>query len=176
MEIHLPNSGFLGNIESFLRKLNFENPGELHISFNPKWISVHPVILSAVAASAEECRLTGIPIVANQVAPKSLPYFIRMGLFDCIGMEAPREITFHEGSGRFVPLRKITSGDGLGAFITDMIPLLHAEPENADPIKYVVSELIRNVLEHALSPVGAFICAQYFKNTNRVFLIFNYKL
>jgi anti-sigma regulatory factor (Ser/Thr protein kinase) len=49
-----------------------------------------------------------------------------------------------------------------------MIPLLHAKPENADPIKYVVSELIRNVLEHAASPVGAFICAQYFKKTNRI--------
>jgi anti-sigma regulatory factor (Ser/Thr protein kinase) len=169
LEVHLPNSGFLGNIELFLRKLDFENPEELRISFNPNWVSVHPVILAAVAAIADECRMTGVPIsVPQQVTSKSLPYFIRMGLFNYIGTEPPREITVHEGSGRFVPLRKITSGDGLGGFITDMVPLLHAKPENADPIKYVVSELIRNVLEHAASPVGAFICAQYFKNTNRI--------
>ena len=49
-----------------------------------------------------------------------------------------------------------------------MIPLLHASPENADPIKYVVSELIRNVLEHSFSSVGAIICAQYLKNTRRI--------
>lgn len=169
MEVYLPNSGFLGNIELFLRKLNFENPEELRISFNPNWVSVHPVILAAVASIAEECRMTGVPvIIPEQLAPRSLPYFIRMGLFDYIGMEPPQTITFHEGSGRFVPLAKITSGDALGHFITEMIPLLHAEPENADPIKYVVSELIRNVLEHAASPVGALICAQYFKSTNRV--------
>jgi anti-sigma regulatory factor (Ser/Thr protein kinase) len=169
LEIHLPNSGFLGNVELFLRKLSFDNPQELHISFNPNWVSVHPVILSTVASIAEECKLNGVPvIVPENVAAKSIAYFIRMGLFKCIGMEPPREITFHEGSGRFVPLSKITSGEDLGRFITDMIPLLHAQPENADPIKYVVSELIRNVLEHAASPVGAFICAQYFKKTNRI--------
>jgi len=169
LEVHLPNSGFLGNIELFLRKLRFENPKELNISFNPKWVSVHPVILAAVAAIAEECKLNNVPIVVpRQLAPKSYPYFVRMGLFDCIGIKSPQEIEFHEGAGRFVPLRKISSGAELSNFISDMIPLLHAKPENADPIKYVVSELIRNVLEHAESPVGAFICAQYFKNKNRI--------
>ena len=49
-----------------------------------------------------------------------------------------------------------------------MIPLLHANPEEATPIKYTVSELVRNVLEHSRSESGAFVCAQYFKKTNRV--------
>jgi signal transduction histidine kinase len=169
MKVHFPNSAFLGNIESFLTKLNFDEADKLHISFNPSWVSVHPVVLSAVAAIAAEFKINDLPIILPElIEPKSLPYFIRMGLFDCLGIESPKDIMVHEGSGRFVPLRNITSSDQLGHFITDMIPLLHAKPENADPIKYVVSELLRNVLEHADSPVGAFICAQYFKNTNRV--------
>jgi anti-sigma regulatory factor (Ser/Thr protein kinase) len=169
MKVHLPNSAFLGNIEAFLTKLDFDEADKLQISFNPSWVSVHPVVLSAVAAIAEECKILGLPIVPpERIEPKSLPYFIRMGLFDWLGVDPPKDIMAHEGSGRFVPLRKITSSEQLGHFITDMIPLLHAKPENADPIKYVVSELLRNALEHACSPVGAFICAQYFKNTNRV--------
>jgi anti-sigma regulatory factor (Ser/Thr protein kinase) len=49
-----------------------------------------------------------------------------------------------------------------------MIPLLHTSPAQARPIKYIMSELVRNVLEHANSPIGAIVCAQYFKKTNRV--------
>ena len=51
-----------------------------------------------------------------------------------------------------------------------MVPLLHATPAEAGPIKYVVTELVRNVLEHASSPIGAMVCAQYFSRTNRLSL------
>jgi anti-sigma regulatory factor (Ser/Thr protein kinase) len=49
-----------------------------------------------------------------------------------------------------------------------MVPLLHTTPEQAYPIKYVMSELVRNVLEHSKSKIGAIVCAQYFKKTNRI--------
>lgn len=49
-----------------------------------------------------------------------------------------------------------------------MIPLLHIQPAQAEPIEYVISELVRNVFEHADSCVGAIICAQYFKKSNRI--------
>jgi anti-sigma regulatory factor (Ser/Thr protein kinase) len=52
--------------------------------------------------------------------------------------------------------------------ITNLIPLLHAAPSVADPIRYVISELGRNVLEHSQSPVGGFVCAQYFRNKQRI--------
>lgn len=49
-----------------------------------------------------------------------------------------------------------------------MVPLLHTTPEQAYPIKYVMSELVRNVLEHSRSQIGAIVSAQYFKKTNRI--------
>ena len=49
-----------------------------------------------------------------------------------------------------------------------MIPLLHLEPKHAEPIKYIVSELVRNVLEHASSKDGAVLCAQYYKKSNTI--------
>jgi anti-sigma regulatory factor (Ser/Thr protein kinase) len=49
-----------------------------------------------------------------------------------------------------------------------MVPLLHVEPEQAKTIGYIVSELVRNVLEHAETPLGALLCAQYYKKSNAV--------
>ncbi len=77
-------------------------------------------------------------------------------------------ITEHEPAGRFVPLTRISDGDELTRFITEMIPLLHLEPKQAAPIKYVVSELVRNVLEHSESKYGAVVAAQYYAKSNTI--------
>lgn len=78
------------------------------------------------------------------------------------------QVQEHEEAGRFIPLTNVRTKDELSEFIINMIPLLHATPGEAEPIKYVVSELVRNALEHSASPVGAFVCAQYFKKTERL--------
>jgi anti-sigma regulatory factor (Ser/Thr protein kinase) len=49
-----------------------------------------------------------------------------------------------------------------------MIPLLHLKPVQTEPIKYIVSELVRNVFEHACSKEGAIICAQFYKKSNTI--------
>jgi anti-sigma regulatory factor (Ser/Thr protein kinase) len=49
-----------------------------------------------------------------------------------------------------------------------MIPLLHLEEKNAQPIKYIVSELVRNVLEHSHSRNGAIVSAQYYQKSNTI--------
>src|SRR3989338_2145102 len=50
MKIHLPNSAFLGNIDSFLRGFDPTSPDTLEITSNQNWISIHPVVLSMVTA------------------------------------------------------------------------------------------------------------------------------
>ncbi|MCK5178002.1 MAG: hypothetical protein KAR32_00600, partial [Candidatus Omnitrophica bacterium] len=45
---------------------------------------------------------------------------------------------------------------------------LHLEPEQSQTIGYIVSELVRNVIEHANTPFGAFLCAQYYKKSNTI--------
>ena len=168
MKVHIPNSAFIGNIENFIRYIDKGEPKSFEISFNDKWISIHPVVLSSVAAIALNCRKRNIPIKVHQVNAKSGHYLERMGLLNYIGSDQKFPFEEHESSGRFIPLTTISSSNELRDFITDMIPLLHAEPENVDPINYAVSELIRNVLEHSASKIGAIVCAQYFKKTNRV--------
>lgn len=160
MKLHLPNSAFLGNIDPFLRSFSPSEPGKLEITANKKWISVHPMVLAMVAALG--LKVDSKKIVCEPFEARSKHYFERMGLFRMLGLDSGIKMVEHEQAGRFIPLTQIRDSEDLKEFITEMIPLLHLDPSHADSIKYVVSELIRNVLEHAESPQGAILAAQYY--------------
>ncbi len=166
MRIHLPNSAFLGNIDPFLKKIDLSNLSKLKITANKKWISIHPVVLCMVAALGLNVKPENI--ICEKLEAKSKHYLQRMGLFKLLNIKADISIIEHESAGRFIPLTIITNSQELTRFITDIIPLLHLDPEHADSIKYVVSELVRNVLEHSGSKQGAIVSAQYYKKSNTI--------
>ncbi len=130
-----------------------------------RWVSVHPAVLAFTACVADHITRTGGRHSGSVSRIGSLPYLIRMGLFDHVRVNCPQEISAHEEAGRFIPLQRLSTSRELGDFIVNMIPLLHATPEQVEPIRYVISELVRNVLEHSGAPGGAFLCAQYFKGS-----------
>ena len=166
MNIHLPHGAFLGNIDQFLSGFDPSNPEELNITAVDKWMWLHPVVLSMVASLTLEVRRDKIK--CQRITARSGHYLERMGLFRFLGIKSGMAIVEHDPSGRFVPLRQIRSSDELTKFITEMIPMLHLEPKQVDPIRYIVSELVRNVLEHAQTKNGAIVCAQYFKKSNTI--------
>lgn len=168
VKIFVPNSGHLGNIEGFLRHFAPQDQSVLKVTFHDRWVSVHPMVLAMVACAAASAREAGAAVDVEVPAIRSLPYLVRMGLFEHLGADPGLTVTEHESAGRFIPITQITSNDELQQFIVDMIPLLHCEPEESEPSKYVISEMVRNSLEHSASKVGAFVCAQYFKNSNRL--------
>lgn len=166
MKIHLPNSAFLGNIDSFLRNFDSSNQSVLEITSNEKWISVHPMVLSMVTALGLAVGCNNIQ--CSEFEAKSKNYFSRMQLFNILNIPFSVSYVEHESSGRFIPLRIIRNSQEETQLITEIIPLLHlqTEPEHAKTIGYIITELVDNVLEHADSPVGAVICAQYYSKTN----------
>lgn len=166
MNIHLPNSAFLGNIDAFLASIQLDNPQVLHLTANRKWISLHPVVLSMVAALG--LNLPANKITVEDFEAKSKHYFKRMGLFKALGIDSKMTVKAHESAGRFIPLTQIKNSVDLSKFLTDIIPLLHLQPKPAETIKYIVSELVRNVLEHAQSPRGAIVSAQYYAKSNSI--------
>ena len=166
MHVYLSHSDYLRNFESFLRAFSTEKPDSLSITTHDRWINVHPVILTMIAALAKSSSLKSITI--DDITAKSGHYLDRMGLFKFIDKPSPFTIVSHEPAGRFIPLTQIKNQMEQSRFITDMIPLLHLAPEQADTIKYVVGELVRNVLEHSNSPTGAFVAAQYYPKTKTV--------
>lgn len=166
MKIHIPNSAFLGNLDPFLRGFDPSNPDRLEITTDQRWISLHPVAISMIAALGLTVDPARIRIQETQA--KSLPYVVRMGLFDMLKVPCDIKITPRASEGRFIPLTQIRNSDESTRFVTEMIPMLHLHelPEHAKIIGHVISELVGNVLEHAGSPSGAVICAQYFPKMN----------
>ena len=53
-------------------------------------------------------------------------------------------------------------------FLNEFVPLLHSIPDEAESIKYVLSELIRNAFEHSYSKMGVVVCAQYYKKAQKI--------
>ncbi len=166
MKVHIPNSAFIGNIDPFLREIDPREPEKLEVTANQSWISVHPVVLSMVAAIG--LSLDPKKIVFETPTAKSAHYLERMGLFKFLNIDSGIKITEHESAGRFIPLTTIKDSEELTDFITEMIPLLHLSPHQVDSIRYVVSELVRNVLEHADSRQGSIVSAQYHKKSNMI--------
>ncbi|MFC1485078.1 hypothetical protein ACFL5N_01340 [bacterium] len=166
MKIHIPNSAFLGNIDTFLKSFDPSNPNKLEITVNKKWFSVHPVVLSIIAALG--LKVNHPNIKCEKIEARSKHYLEVMGLFKFLGIKSGIKINKHEPAGRFIPITQIKNSKDLTKFITDMIPLLHLEPEQAEPIRYIMSELVRNVLEHSKSKDGAIVSAQYYKKSNSI--------
>jgi anti-sigma regulatory factor (Ser/Thr protein kinase) len=166
MKMHLSNSDFLGNIDTFIKRYEPSNPDELELTFNKNWISVHPFVLSMVAAAGQ--RVDPRKVFFDKIVATSGHYLERMGLFKFLKKESGITIKEHESAGRFIPLRKIKNSNELTSFLSEMVPLLHLEPKQADSIKYIVSELVRNVFEHSGSGDGAILSAQYFKKSKKI--------
>ncbi len=166
MKLYLPNSAFLGNFEAFVRHFDPSTTDSLEISANKSWISVHPAVLTMVAALGQTIQKNKIKCPPFEA--KSKHYFERMRLFEFLQIKSGITMTEHDPTGRFIPITQIRNSDSLSKFITDMIPLLHLAPEHAEPIRYIVSELVRNVIEHSESPHGAFVAAQYYKKSNAI--------
>lgn len=168
MKIYLPNSAFLGNINGFFRGFDPTNPDILEISSHSSWVSVHPVVLAMVAALGSRTNPNKITCRPFEAASKN--YFERIGLFKFLCVDFGIVIKEHEAAGRFVPLTQIKNSNELERFLEEMIPLLHLQndPEHAKTIRYIVSELVRNVLEHARTEHGAFLAAQFHKKSNTI--------
>ncbi len=168
MRVHIPNSAFLGNIDPFIRGFNPENEGVLEITANEKWVSAHPLVISMIASLGRSIDDKS-NIICPKFTAKSIHYLERIGLFKMMGVDSEITIEEHEAAGRFIPLTFIPQPDELTDFIKDMIPLLHPDPYHVEPIKYIISELARNVLEHSRAD-GAILCGQYYPKSNRIAL------
>jgi len=167
MKVHLPNSAFLGNIDPFLKSIDISEPGTLVVSTHPTWVSVHPMVLSMLAALAVKVGKENATF--ENVTARSGHYLQRMGLFNFFGTCPKFDINEHDPSGRFIPIAQIKTQEESTTFITEMIPMLHLPHTwQADAIRHIVSELVRNVLEHAETTDGAFACAQYFSSSNTI--------
>jgi len=166
MKIFLSNQGNLRNFKSFTKSLDLSHSNKLEITTHAKWVTVHPANLVLAGALAIQVGKKNAEIVGK--VPDTGRYLDRMGLYDLTKTSSPFVYHKKEEAGRFVPIKIIKTSKDQSRFITDVIPLLHLSEENATIVKYVIGELVRNVLEHSFARNGAIVAAQYYKRTNRV--------
>ncbi len=166
MKVFLSNQGNLRNFRSFVNSLDLSDPSKLEISTHDKWVTVHPANLVIAAALAIQVGKENATIIGQ--VPETGLYLDRMGLYDLTKTNSPFNYHKKEETGRFVPIKIIKTADNQSRFITDMIPLLHLSEKNATIVKYIIGELVRNVIEHSFAQNGAIVAAQYYKKTNRV--------
>lgn len=154
----------LMNFNYFLSQMSLENNGKLEIVITNNWLSVHPAALVIAAALATKVGKNNVTI--GGIVGESGLYLDRMGLYDYSKTKSPYNYKQHDESGRFIPIRQILTQDDQSKFVTDIIPLLHLDPEKSQIIRYVIGELVRNALEHSQSKDGAFVAAQYRPKNN----------
>lgn len=165
MRIHIPYSSWLGNIEGLIKHIDINDPSYLEIDFDPKWISIHPVVISIIAAMGLEVLSNrGKITLKAHVSMKKQLY--NTHLLKLLKLDE-KEISL-ETAGRIIPVTQIKDTYRLTEIIQELVPLLHSPAKQADAIKYVMSEMIRNVLEHSKSSNGAILCAQFSRKSNRV--------
>ena len=166
MKIYLSLSDYLRNFDRFVDGLDFSESDRLEIDTHPKWINVHPAVLTLAASLALQVGKENVTLPSLTATSGS--YLDSMGLFKFTNQKSPYNINKKDPSGRFVPLSIIKTPAQQSRFVTEIVPMLHLEAEKADAIKYVIGELVRNVLEHSMSEYGAIVAAQYYKKTNTI--------
>jgi hypothetical protein len=124
---------------------------------------VEPWALAALAAFALACERHDMTLDVSGLVDASEP--LRMGVAAFLGVPGEADV---EPTGRYIPLRRIRGTNDLGLLFADIVPLLHLDerPEQAQAVQYSVSEMVRNVLEHARSPDGAVVAAELYPRSD----------
>lgn len=171
MYASLPSRAYLSDIEKFLRTIHDDDSKDFTFALPNGLFSVHPIILCMLASLGDQARRSGgRTVLANEQVNPSTRYLERMGLFRALQVETTIMVSEHEAAGRFIPLKQVRTNRELNDFIVDFVPLLHASPEEAASVKYVLFELVRNVLEHSGSSDGAYVAAQVARKSGRLLI------
>lgn len=158
----LPNSATIHTARAFLEASRpFERDSDTAVlEFHPTWGYLEPFALAMVAAWGAWCRRHGMRVVAENVGRHAV-YAARMRLFEHLGAEFPSGVPIDEEE-RFLPVTQVRSGKELRGILRDLPFLLglRDDGEGLAAVRYCVSELVRNALEHSASPDGAFVCVK----------------
>jgi anti-sigma regulatory factor (Ser/Thr protein kinase) len=168
MRIKYSGNNMLISFNYFLSQADLADSSVLEFETVGNWLNVHPAALVFGAALSTIAGKENTFI--KNSAGKSGIYLDRMGLYDFAATPSPYKYDHHEEAGRFVPIRQILTPEEQSKFVSDIIPLLHLDPDKSLAIKYVISELVRNTLEHSYSDKGAFVAAQYRRKNNSLSL------
>lgn len=162
--LKIPNSACFHTLRNFLdinRPFENKQPPAI-LQLHPRWLHMDPMSLAMTAAWGGWCQRNNIPLEIENLADTHATYAARMKLFQHLGISFVPAMDEKEEAGRFMPITNVKSADDVNKIIGNVSALLHLdkEPNGLAALRYCISELVRNVLEHSGSPEGAYVCAQ----------------
>lgn len=95
-------------------------------------------------------------------------YLIAAGLYELLDAPRPANYLITDDS-HTAPLTQITTSSEIPPFVSQVTALLQIDDEELEgAVRYSLVELLRNVVQHARSPIGGVAMAQYFPKTGLV--------
>ena len=97
----------------------------------------------------------------------AVQYLSRMDFFTdeirwCVPPQAEGFVR-HDAAGRFIPIRNLRDQRETAGTAREIVQCLDvANAASANTIKYALSEIIDNALQHSESPTGTYVSAQFF--------------
>ncbi len=168
-EINVPEMLGDKNLQNFFKGWNWhdnpESPVEINIFKGTHLAPWAVTLFGAYILWLREVR--GKEVKLNYEEGTYLGRFLeRMGLPQILGEKKG----FPENSEqRICPLTRISTSKEIAPFVNTVMKLLDIEDiEISDAIKYSLVELLRNVVQHSRSRIGAIVSAVYFPNTGLV--------
>lgn len=169
----VPTNASIHAARALFGRNNFfsRDAGEAILHFHPNWYHVEPMALAMIAAWGAWCRAEGYPLRVENLG-KQGAYAARMKLFHYLGIDFDPGVKEYGEAGRFLPVTQVRTQTELTSVLANISAMLHLEhdTESLAAVRFCISELLRNVLEHANSPEGAFVAAHRFtdKEPHRV--------
>ena len=159
MLIRIPASIGLAQLELFAQQIAVTSDLDIEFEFETGPFDIHPVALCMAAALANRTVASGASSLV-QVMPVSPEALNSMQFFENVCRPDLADPSTGEPAGSHIPISQILDNKALNAFCSDFVPLLHTTPDRAEAVRYVLFELIRNVIEHAGSDQGAYAAAR----------------
>jgi anti-sigma regulatory factor (Ser/Thr protein kinase) len=159
------NAATIHTARSFLQsECPFDDDGgEAVLELHPEWAYLEPVALAMIAAWGAHWRGVGRSVRVENLGVHAADA-AGMGLFQHLGVDLETGSSEPLRSGR-LPLARVKTRADVAAVLERISEQLGLDddPESLAAVRYCTSELIRNVLEHAGSPDGAFVCARRYQ-------------
>lgn len=142
----------------------WEQKGDVLLEASRPISHAEPAALAALAAWADYLRSQGCKFHIGD-SLKS-PYAWKYGVLAALGGKA----STLPSDAWFLPPTIIRSTEEHATFFNNRLsPLLHPLSEKQrDVLLHCLGEMLRNVHEHASSPLGAYVCCSHFPKADRI--------
>ncbi len=163
MNLNFTENIELQNFDKFLPCIRLNDNYVLTIDFGEKFHTYHPLVYASIGSLIKRIAAIEGQVFYNGNSDAIKALKEKWGLENLISSQKNAE-----SDGEIIPLTSIKNDKELEVFLQEIVPILHGSLDQAKPIRYVLSEMIRNVLEHSGDTYGATICCIYNRDTNKI--------